>query len=82
MKNQDLFSSKDKRKKIKMSSAVIFVWHFKGLYCCMPVAVIAHAVWSDQKLCLPSSSYRPRNTVRLVGKKTGVILHKEDSLLK
>ena len=30
MKNQALFSSKDKSKKIKMSSAVIFVWCFKG----------------------------------------------------
>ena len=29
MKNQALFSSKDK-KKIKMSSAAIFVWRFKG----------------------------------------------------
>ena len=29
MKNQVLFSSKDKRKKIKMSSAAIFVWCFK-----------------------------------------------------
>ena len=31
MKNQALFSSKDKSKKIKikMSSAAIFVWHFK-----------------------------------------------------
>ena len=28
--NQDLFSSKDKSKKIKMSSAAIFVWRFKG----------------------------------------------------
>ena len=28
MKNQALFSSKDKSKKIKMSSAAIFVWHF------------------------------------------------------
>ena len=31
MKNQALFSSKDKSKKIKMSSAAIFVWRFKGL---------------------------------------------------
>ena len=30
MKNQALFSSKDKSKKIKMSSAAIFVWRFKG----------------------------------------------------
>ena len=30
MKNQALFSSKDKSKKIKMSSAAIFVWHFEG----------------------------------------------------
>ena len=30
MKNQALFSSKDKSEKIKMSSAAIFVWHFKG----------------------------------------------------
>ena len=30
MKNQALFSSKDKSKKIKMSSAGIFVWRFKG----------------------------------------------------
>ena len=30
MKNQTLFSSKDKSKKIKMSSAAIFVWRFKG----------------------------------------------------
>ena len=30
MKNQALFSSKDKSKKIKMSSAAIFVWQFKG----------------------------------------------------
>ena len=29
MKNQALFSSKDKSKKIKMLS-VIFIWHFKG----------------------------------------------------
>ena len=28
MKNQALFSSKDKKKKIKMSAA-IFVWHYK-----------------------------------------------------
>ena len=31
MKNQALFSSKDKSKKSKMSSAAIFVWRFKGL---------------------------------------------------
>ena len=30
MKNQALFSSKDKSKKIKMSSAAIFVWRCKG----------------------------------------------------
>ena len=30
MKNQALFSFKDKNKKIKMSSAAIFVWGFKG----------------------------------------------------
>ena len=30
MKNQALFSLKDKSKKIKMSSAAIFVWRFKG----------------------------------------------------
>ena len=32
MKLQTLFSSKDKSKKIKVSSAAIFVWHFKGYY--------------------------------------------------
>ena len=33
MKNQALFSSKDKsKKKIKMSSAAIFVWRFKGRF--------------------------------------------------
>ena len=31
MKTQALFSLKDKSKKIKMSSAAIFVWLFKGL---------------------------------------------------
>ena len=30
MKNQALFSLKDKNKKLKMSSAAIFVWRFKG----------------------------------------------------
>ena len=30
MKLQALFSSKNKSKKIKVSSAAIFVWHFKG----------------------------------------------------
>ena len=30
MKNQVLFSSKDKSKKIKMSSAAVFVLRFKG----------------------------------------------------
>ena len=30
MKNQALFSSKDKSENIKMSSAAIFVWRFKG----------------------------------------------------
>ena len=30
MKNQALFSSKDKSKKNKMLSAAIFVWRFKG----------------------------------------------------
>ena len=30
MKNQALNSSKDKSKKIKMSSAAIFIWRFKG----------------------------------------------------
>ena len=30
MKNQVLFSSKDKSTKIKMSFAAIFVWCFKG----------------------------------------------------
>ena len=35
MKNQALFSSKDKSKKIKMLSAAIFVWHFKGQNCYM-----------------------------------------------
>ena len=30
MKNQVLFSLKDKSKKIKMSSAAIFVWCYKG----------------------------------------------------
>ena len=30
MKNQVLFSSKDKSKTNKVSSAAIFVWHFKG----------------------------------------------------
>ena len=29
MKNQALFSSKDKSKKIKMSSAAIFVWYLR-----------------------------------------------------
>ena len=29
MKNQAVFSSKDKSKKIKMSPAAIFVWRFK-----------------------------------------------------
>ena len=29
-KNQALFSSKDKCKKNNVSSAAIFVWHFKG----------------------------------------------------
>ena len=31
MKNQALFSSKDKSKNFKMSFAAIFVWRFKGL---------------------------------------------------
>ena len=31
MKNQALFSLKDKSKKLIMSSAAIFVWRFKGL---------------------------------------------------
>ena len=31
MKNQSLFSLKDKSETIKMSSAAIFVWCFKGL---------------------------------------------------
>ena len=30
MKNQALFSLEDRGKKIKMSSAAIFVWRFKG----------------------------------------------------
>ena len=30
MKHQALFSLKDKSKKIKVLSAAIFVWHFKG----------------------------------------------------
>ena len=30
MKNQALFSLKDESKKIKMSSAALFVWRFKG----------------------------------------------------
>ena len=30
MKNQALFSLKDKSNTIKMLSAAIFVWHFKG----------------------------------------------------
>ena len=30
MKNQALFSLKDKIIKIKMSSAAIFIWRFKG----------------------------------------------------
>ena len=30
MKNEALFSWKDKSKKIKMSSAAIFVWRFKS----------------------------------------------------
>ena len=30
MTNQALFSSKDESKKIKMSSAAIFVWRFYG----------------------------------------------------
>ena len=30
MKHQALLSSKDKKEKIKMSSAAIFVWRFKG----------------------------------------------------
>ena len=30
MKNQAVFSSNDKSKKIKMSSAAIFVWRLKG----------------------------------------------------
>ena len=29
MKNQALFSSKDKSKKIKMSSGAFFVWRFR-----------------------------------------------------
>ena len=32
MKNQALFSLKDKSKKLKVSSAAIFVWRFKGYY--------------------------------------------------
>ena len=31
MKHQALFSLKDKSKKIKVPSAAIFVWRFKGL---------------------------------------------------
>ena len=30
MKNQAIFSSKDKKSKIKMSSAAVFVWRFKS----------------------------------------------------
>ena len=30
MKNQAIFSLKDKSEKIKMSSAATFVWRFKG----------------------------------------------------
>ena len=30
MKYQAIFSSKDKSKKMKVSSAAIFVWRFKG----------------------------------------------------
>ena len=33
MKHQALFSSKDKRKKFKMSSAAVFVWRFKVVIC-------------------------------------------------
>ena len=32
MKNQALFSSKDKSQKIKMSSAAVFAWHFRVNY--------------------------------------------------
>ena len=32
MKHQALFSSEDKVKKIKVSSAAIFIWRFKGYY--------------------------------------------------
>ena len=42
MKNQALFSSKDKSKELKLSSAAIFIWRFKGkklmLYCRCGVA--------------------------------------------
>ena len=34
MKHQFLFSLKDKIKKNKVSSAAIFIWHFKGLRKC------------------------------------------------
>ena len=35
MKHQALFSLKNKSKKITVSSAAIFTWHFKGVkYCC------------------------------------------------
>ena len=37
MKNQALCSSKYKLKQIKMSSAAIFVWRFKGL---LPSAIL------------------------------------------
>ena len=39
MKNQALFSSKDKSKKIKMSSAAIFVWRFKGSVSDVPIHI-------------------------------------------
>ena len=45
MKNQALFSSKDKSKTTKMSSAAIFVWRFKGEH----VNVFGYSVTSTAK---------------------------------
>ena len=48
MKNQALFSSKDKGKKIKMSSAAIFVRPFKGY-----AATETHTQQLSAKLLFP-----------------------------
>ena len=61
MKHQALFSSKDKSKQIKVSSAAIYVWCFKGRF--------------EKQQCLMQSS-RSERVLRIIQRQFFLFLNK------